>query len=49
MSKLITERDVIDAHRKQKTELVVAANGIVTPSAQDAAAIRGIKIKKRNC
>ncbi len=47
MSKLITERDVIDAHRKQKTELVVAANGIVTPSAQDAAAIRGIRILEK--
>ena len=47
MSRLITDHDVIDAHRKQKTELVVATNGIVTPSAQDAAAIRGIKILKK--
>jgi len=47
MSKLITERDVIDVHRKQKTELTVAPHCIVTPSAQDAAAIRGIKILKK--
>jgi len=47
MSKLITERDVIDAHRKQKSELTVAANGIVTPSARDAAVVRGIKILKK--
>ena len=47
MSKLITERDVIDAHRKQKSELTVASNGIVTPSALDAAAVRGIKILKK--
>lgn len=47
MSKLITERDVIDAHRKQKSELTVASNGIVTPSARDAAVVRGIKILKK--
>ena len=47
MSKLITERDVIDAHRKKKTDLSVALNCIITPSAQDAAVIRGIKILKK--
>ena len=47
MSKLITEYDVIHAQRKKKTELTVAPNSIITPSAQDAAAIRGIKILKK--
>jgi len=47
MSKLITEHDVIDAQRKKKTELTVAPNCIITPSARDAAAIRGIKILKK--
>lgn len=47
MSKLITERAVIEAHGQQKTELIVAPNSIVTPSAHDAAAIRGMKILKK--
>lgn len=47
MRKLITEHDVIDASRKQKTELTVSPNCIVTPSARDAAAIRGIRILKK--
>ncbi len=47
MSKLITEHDIIDAHRNQKTELIVAANGIVTPSAHDAADSYGIRILKK--
>ena len=47
MSNLITEHDVIDAQRKKKTELTVTPNCIITPSARDAAAIRGIKILKK--
>jgi len=47
MRKLITEHDIIEAHRKQKTELTIEPHCIVTPSAQDAAAIRGIKILKK--
>ena len=47
MRKLITEHDVIDAQRKKKTELTVTPNCIITPSARDAAAIRGIKILKK--
>lgn len=46
MKKLVTERDILEAHRKRAKEFVVGSTTIITPAAQDAAAIYGIGFVK---